>query len=85
MLALTDLPILFAPFAIGLLVAAVGVFWLLCIVVVALVSDRGWSCRTFGDLAPVALAGLIGAIVTVGALAWLRLLAEQWFELPQLT
>ena len=45
LLALSDLPLLYAPFAVGLLVAAVGVFWLLGIVLVALLSDRGWSCR----------------------------------------
>ena len=37
-LALSDFSLLYAPFAIGLLVAAVGVFWLLAIVVVALLS-----------------------------------------------
>jgi uncharacterized membrane protein len=85
LLALADLPILYAPFAVGLLVAAVGVFWLLCMVVVALVSDRGWSSRTFADLTPVAIVGFIAAIVTVGALSWLRLVAEQFLGLPQLT
>ncbi len=84
-LALSNVPLLYAPFAVGLLVAAVGVFWLLAIVVVALVSDRGWSCRTSGDLAPLALTSLIAAIVTVGALSWLRFAAEQLLGLPKLT
>ena len=38
LLALSDLPLLYAPFAVGLVVAAVGVFWLLGIVVLALLS-----------------------------------------------
>lgn len=84
-LAISDLPILYAPFAVGLLAAAVGVFWLLGMVVVALVSDRGWSHRTFGDLTPLALVALIAAIVTIGGLSWLRLMAEQLLGLPQLT
>ena len=84
-LALSDLPLLYAPFAVGLVVAAVGVFWLLGIVVLALLSQRGWSCQTWGDLAPLALTSFIAAIVTVGALSWLRFAAEQLFGLPRLT
>jgi hypothetical protein len=84
-LMLSDLSILYAPFATGLLVAAVGVFWLVAIVVVALVTGRGWSCRTASDLAPLALTSLIAAIVTVGALSGLRFAAEQLFGLPRLT
>ena len=82
-LALSDVPLLYAPFAIGLLLAAVGVFWLLGIVLVALLSQRGWSCRTWGDLAPLALTSLIAAIVTVGALSWLRFAAEQLYRAAQ--
>jgi uncharacterized membrane protein len=84
-LALMDLPLLYAPFALGLLVAAIGVFWLLGLIVLALVSDRGWSCRTWGDLAPVALTSLVAAIATVGALASLRFALEQLLGLPNLT
>lgn len=84
-LALVDLPLLYAPFAIGLLLAAIGVFWLLGIIVLALLSDRGWSCRMWSDVAPVALAALVAAIATVSALAWLRFAAEQLLWLPKLT
>lgn len=84
-LAMTDLPVLFAPFAVGLLAAAVGVFSLLGMVFVALVSDRGWSSRTIGDLAPMACAGFGAAIVMIGALSGLRFLAEHVFGLPRLT
>ncbi len=85
LLALADLPILYAPFAIGLVIAAVGVLWLLWIVLLAVLSDRGWSCRTWSDLAPLALPSLVAAIATVGALSGLRFAAEQLFGLPRLT
>jgi uncharacterized membrane protein len=84
-LALLDLPLLYAPFAIGLLIAAIGVFWLLGTIIFALFSDRGWSCRTWGDLAPVALTSFVAAIATVSALASVRFAAEQLFGLPKLT
>ena len=84
-LAFSDIPLLYGPFAVGLLVAAVGVFWLLALVVMALVSERGWSCRTSADLAPLALTSLVFAMVTIGALAWLRFVTEQLFGLPKLT
>jgi uncharacterized membrane protein len=84
-LALMDLPLLYAPFAIGLLVAAIGVFWLLGLIVLALCSDGGWSCRTWVDLAPVALTSLVVAIATVSALASLRFAVEQLLGLPKLT
>jgi uncharacterized membrane protein len=84
-LALSDVPLLYAPFAIGLLLAAVGVFWLLGIVFVTLLAQRGWSCRTWCDLSPLALASLVAAIVTVGALSWLRFAAEQLYGLRGLT
>jgi len=85
LLALSGMPMLYAPFAVGLVVAAVGVFWLLGIVVLALLSDSGWSCRMWSDLAPLALKSLIVAIVTVGALSGLRFAAEHLFGLPRLT
>jgi uncharacterized membrane protein len=85
LLALADLPVLYAPFAVGLVIAAVGVVWLLGIVLLAVLSDRGWSCQSWGDLAPLALASLIAAIVAVGAFSGLRFAAEQLFGLPRLT
>jgi uncharacterized membrane protein len=84
-LAVSDIPLLYGPFAVGLLVAAVGVFWLLAMVVMALVSERGWTCRTSADLAPLALRSLVFALVTIGALSWLRIIAEQLLRLPKLT
>jgi uncharacterized membrane protein len=84
-LALLDLPLLYAPFAVGLLVAAIGVFWVLAITVLALLTGRGWSCHTWGDLAPLALMSLVAAIATISALALARFAAEQLFGLPRLT
>jgi len=84
-LALSDLPVLYAPFAVGLVVAAVGVFWLLGIVLLALLSHGGWSYRAWSDLAPLALTSLIVAILTISALSGLRLTAEQLLGLPRLT
>jgi uncharacterized membrane protein len=84
-LAKADLPILYAPFAVGLLVATVGVISLLGMIVVALVTDRGWSHDAIEDLAPLVLVGVIGAIVTIAGLSSLRFAAEQFFGLPQLT
>jgi hypothetical protein len=85
LLALSGLPVLYAPFAVGLVVAAVGVFWLLAIVILALVTDNGWSYSSWGELAPLALTSLAIALAVVGALAGLRFVAEQLFELPRLT
>jgi hypothetical protein len=84
-IALLNVPLLYAPFAIGLLFAAIGVFWVLGMIVVALLSNPGWSCRTWRDLAPVALASFLGAIAAVSALALIRFAAEQLFGLPKLT
>jgi hypothetical protein len=85
LLALSDVPMLYAPFAVGLVLAAVGVFWLLGIVVLALLSNGGWSYQTWSDLTPLALTSLIVSIVTVAALAGLRVAAEQMLGLPRLT
>jgi uncharacterized membrane protein len=85
LLAISDLPLLYAPFAVGLVVAAVGVFWFLGVVLLALLSDRGWSCRTWSDAAPLALTSLVAAIAIVSALSGLRFAVEKLFGLPKLT
>jgi hypothetical protein len=54
-------------------------------VFVTLLAQRGWSCSTWCDLTPLALASLVAAIVTVGALSWLRFAAEQLYGLRGLT
>jgi uncharacterized membrane protein len=84
-LALSGLSVLYAPFAVGLLLAAVGVFWTLELVLLALALDRGWTYRTVGELAPLAIMALAAAIATIAALSGLRLVAERALGLPQLT
>jgi uncharacterized membrane protein len=84
-LALTGWSILYAPFALGLLVAATGVFWVLAIVVLALVTGRGWSYGAVVDLGPIAGRALVAAIITIALLAGLRFAAEQVLGLPKFT
>lgn len=85
LLALTGWPILYAPYAIGLLGAALIVFWVLAMVLVALFTNRAWRFRTFGQMAGVAGVAWIAAIAMIGLLAGLRLVAEVQFGLPNLT
>jgi hypothetical protein len=84
-LGLSGLPILYAPYAVGLLVAALGVFAALAAITLALVTNRGWAYGSFRAMAPLACGGLIAAIGLLAALSWARLLAETWFGLPRLT
>ena len=84
-LALTGLPILYAPFAIGLMAAAVSVFAVMAMMVMALVTGRGWTGTDFRDLAPMASAGLIAALLMMGGLSWLRVVAESASAIPRLT
>jgi uncharacterized membrane protein len=85
LLALSDFSLLYAPFAIGLLLAVVGTFWFLGVILLALLSQRGWSYDSWTDLAPLAVTSLIAAMATVSALASLRFAAEQFLGLPRLT
>jgi uncharacterized membrane protein len=84
-LAWWGLAIFYAPFAVGLVVAAVGVFWMLSMVMVSLLWNRAWTFRAYGDLAQTALIALIAAAATIGVLAAVRLVAEQFVGLPKLT
>ena len=84
-LAKIGFPILYAPLAVGLLLATVGLFSLLGMIVVALVTDRGWSHHATEELAPLAFAGFTVALVIIAGLSWLRFAAEQFFALPKLT
>ncbi|MCC7021825.1 MAG: DUF2085 domain-containing protein [Thermomicrobiales bacterium] len=84
-LAMTGLPILYGPFAVGLLLAAVAVFWVLALVLIALVSGRGWSFGAFEQLTPLAVIAIFTAVVMILVLGQMRYLAEQQFGLPKLT
>jgi uncharacterized membrane protein len=84
-LALSGLPSLYAPFALGVLVAAVGVFTVLTMIALALVSNRAWAFSSYREMTPLACAGLVVAIGLIIALAGARLIMESWFGLPKLT
>jgi hypothetical protein len=84
-LALTGHPVLFAPFAIGIVISVLAVFAVLLLIVIALASGRAWrftNCRQLGGVAALAF---ILAVLTVGVLSGMRLIAEQTLGLPQLT
>ncbi len=84
-LALSGLPVLYAPFAIGLLGAAVTVFGMMATILLALLTDRGWSCRSYRDLGALASGGLLVSMLAIGMLAWLRFFAETKLGFSQLT
>jgi uncharacterized membrane protein len=85
LLAATGLPILYAPLAVGLLLAAILVLWTLNVVMLAFVTGRGWSYRAPGELVPLGLAALAVAIALIAALAGLRWLTESILGLPKFT
>ena len=84
-LALSGLPILYAPLAVGLLITAVGVFAALTTIALALMAGRGWTYSSYREMAGLACGGLSTALVLIAALSGLRLLLESWFGLPKLT
>lgn len=84
-LAVSGLGILYAPFAIGSLAAAIAVFWVLCLVLLALVMNRAWTFRSYAQMSGLAVAAWGVAVVTIGILAVARLGAEQVLGLPRLT
>jgi uncharacterized membrane protein len=84
-LALSGHPVLFAPFAIGMVVAVLAVFAALLLVVIALASGRAWRIDGYRQLGGMAVTSFILAALIVGVLAGMRLIAEQAFGLPQLT
>lgn len=84
-LALSGLPILYAPFAVGLLLAAIFVFSVMGLVLLTLLTNRGWSYSTYRELGPLAVAAFVAGLSIIGGLAALRLAAERVLGLPQLT
>ncbi len=83
--ALSGLPILYAPFALGLVVATVAAFWTLGVVLLALISNRAWRYQTPREVAPLASIALVVTILTIAGLAGARYIAEQHFGLLKLT
>jgi uncharacterized membrane protein len=84
-LAMSELPVLFAPFALGLLLAAVFVVSALVFVLLMLVTNRGWSSTSYRELIPPATLAVVTATVVIAALSALRIAAERLLGLPQLT
>lgn len=84
-LAMTGLPTLYAPFAVGLLAASIGVFWMLATVLATLLSNRAWTIDRGDELVGVLAAGLVMALAIVGLLAGFRFAAEAYLGLPKLT
>lgn len=84
-LALSGLPILYGPFALGLLVAAAGVFATLATIALALVSNRAWTYGSFLEMGALACAGVVAAAGLIAALAGIRVGLETWFGLPIVT
>lgn len=85
LLALSGMPMLYAPFAMGVLIAAVGVFAVLTTIALVLVCNRAWTFSSYRELTPLACAGLVVAMGLIIALAGVRLFMESWFGLPRLT
>jgi hypothetical protein len=85
LLAKSGLPSLYAPFAVGLLLAALLVFSALVMALIALLWDREWSSMPLRDLAPLGAASVFVASVAIGALSGLRIVLERALDLPRLT
>jgi len=83
MLVVSGLPILFTPFAVGLVVATVFVFSAIGMVALALARGRAWTCYSYGDFLPMMGGGTLLAITIIAELAGMRLMAESAFGLPQ--
>jgi uncharacterized membrane protein len=84
-LALSGLPMLFAPLAIGLVFAVLAVIAALLLIVIVLASGRAWRIDDFRQIGGMAVTACILAILIVTVFSALRLTAEQTFGLPQLT
>ncbi len=84
-LVASGLPILYAPIAVGLVLAAVSMFGVLAIVLLALSTGRAWTCHSYCDLVPMAWAGGFTATIFLGLLSIGRSLVEDAFGLSQLT
>ncbi len=85
LVAVSGLPILYAPFAIGLVVVVLGVFTALIMITVALLTNRGWSYPSFRAMAALACTGVIAATLFMASTAWLRLAMEARFPFFNMT
>ncbi len=78
-------PELYAPIAASAVVASVGAFWMIGMVLAALLTNRAWSFGRVQDVAGLAAVGLVAAVAIIAGLAALRFAAEMYLGLPQLT
>jgi hypothetical protein len=85
LLAKSGLPSLYAPFAVGLLLAALLVVSALSMALIALLWDRGWSSLPLRERAPLAATSVVVASLAIGALSGLRIVLERALDLPRLT
>jgi hypothetical protein len=81
----SGIPILYAPVAIGLMLAALTVFAMLTLTLIALVTQRAWRAGSYRDLVGMAVAACAAAVCIIGMLSVLRLFAEAWLGIPNLT
>jgi uncharacterized membrane protein len=71
--------------AIGLIGAAIVVFWLPTMVILALFTGKSWLAARYSDLYKLALVGLAFAVMELLVLSMLRSVAEQVLGMPKLT
>ena len=83
--ALSGLPVLHGPYAFGLVVAVIAVFWIVCLAILIVGLGQPGTNGGFGELLPVGIAALGLAIIMLGGLAAARFGAEWYFGLPILT
>ena len=84
-LAASGWGVLYAPLAVGLVLSAVTVFWLLSAVVISLASGRWRGTDTAADLAPTGFAALIMSLLGMAGLAGLRFAGEWAHLIPRMT
>jgi hypothetical protein len=84
-LAVAGPPEVYAPIAVSVVVASIGAFWMIGMVLAALLANRAWSFGSVRDVAGLAAVGLVAALGIIGGLAGLRFAAEMFLGLPRLT
>jgi uncharacterized membrane protein len=84
-LALSGLPVLFGPIAVGLLLAVVGLFAVLAMIILATGTSRAHCGDSWSRLAPLAAGSLLVAVTMIAALGAFRVFVERTMGFPPLT
>jgi uncharacterized membrane protein len=84
-LAVSGLHIFYGPLVIALVVAAIAIFWMFSVTLLALLTGRSWSYSRASDLGAITVFGLLAGVVLIAAFAGIRFLAEHFWGLPQLS